>query len=218
MTNLTQKFEELADWFRKCGSFKDVEAAAAWGGKLLKQATDARQFPFWSSAEWPDRKFWQERDDPQSRPSGNWPVTSPGLPSLKENEDWAMVWQSGYVITSLEFRNRLPVFVFTQGCPDCRELARSYACTAELIAEGCQEAESDNPPSGFQSAGEAAKVLGVHATKQNAFIRQLHRKRNEKSLDDDCWHEVTNPQPNTPHFLYQVDSPHVRDLAAKYKV
>jgi hypothetical protein len=58
-------------------------------------------------------------------------------------------------------------------------------------------------------------ALGIDPSRQGAFFRQLERQR--KSLGDDCWHEVREPRPNSPRFLYRTDSPKVRDQAAGYK-
>jgi hypothetical protein len=61
---------------------------------------------------------------------------------------------------------------------------------------------------------ERADALGVHATRREAFFRQLERQR--KALGDDSWHEVREPRPNSPRFLYRADSSKLRDLAATY--
>jgi hypothetical protein len=68
---------------------------------------------------------------------------------------------------------------------------------------------------GFLGGTALADALGIHATRRDAFFRQLERQR--ISLGDDCWHEVREPRPNSPRFLYRVDSPKLRDLAAAYK-
>ncbi len=72
-----------------------------------------------------------------------------------------------------------------------------------------------NSQTGFLGGAALAKALGVHATRREAFFRQLERQR--MSLGDDCWHEVRDPRPNCPRFLYRVDSTKLRDLAAAYK-
>jgi hypothetical protein len=71
------------------------------------------------------------------------------------------------------------------------------------------------PPIGFLGGVELADALGVHSTQRDAFFQRLMRQR--MSLDNDCWHELLNPRPNSPQFLYRVDSPKLRDLAAGYK-
>jgi hypothetical protein len=70
-------------------------------------------------------------------------------------------------------------------------------------------------PTGFQGGAALADALGIHATRRDAFFRQLERQR--LSLGDDCWHEVREPRPNSPRFLYRADSPKLRDLATGYK-
>ena len=69
--------------------------------------------------------------------------------------------------------------------------------------------------SGFVGGTPLIEVLGVHPTQRNAFFRQLERKR--LALGDDCWHEVREPRPNQPRFIYRIDSPKLQSLAARYK-
>lgn len=69
--------------------------------------------------------------------------------------------------------------------------------------------------SGFVGGTGLIEALGVHPTQRSAFFRQLERKRLE--LGDDCWHEVREPRPNQPRFIYRVDSPKLQSLAAKYQ-
>ena len=69
-------------------------------------------------------------------------------------------------------------------------------------------------PTGFLGGAELADALGIHATRRDAFSRQLSRKR--KSLEDFGWHEVREPRPHSPRFLYRPDFPKLRDLAAVY--
>ena len=80
-------------------------------------------------------------------------------------------------------------------------------------AEPASDAGADSPTA-FMGGAALADALGVHATRRDAFFRQLERQR--KSLGDDCWHEVREPRPNSPQFLYLADSPKLRDLAAAY--
>ncbi len=51
---------------------------------------------------------------------------------------------------------------------------------------------------GFLGGTALADAIGIHATRRDAFFRQLERQR--MSLGDDCWHEVRNPRPNSPSF------------------
>lgn len=74
---------------------------------------------------------------------------------------------------------------------------------------------SPESPTGFLGGMALADALGVHPTQRDAFFQRLMRQR--MSLGDDCWHEVRDPRPNSPRFLYRVDSPKLRDLAAGYK-
>ena len=67
---------------------------------------------------------------------------------------------------------------------------------------------------GFLGGSALADALGVHTTRRDAFFRQLERQR--ITLGDDCWHEVREPRPNSPRYLYRADAPKVRDLAAGY--
>ncbi|MBN2580958.1 MAG: hypothetical protein JXB10_18385 [Pirellulales bacterium] len=70
-------------------------------------------------------------------------------------------------------------------------------------------------PTGFLGGEALADALGVHPTRRKAFIRQLERQR--IGLGNDCWHEVHEPQPNSPKFLYLAGAPEIHKLAAKYK-
>jgi hypothetical protein len=88
------------------------------------------------------------------------------------------------------------------------------------LAESSQERSGIAPaipesPTGFLGGAALADALGVHGTRRDAFFRQLERQRT--SLGDDCWHEVHEPRPNSPRFLYRVDSPEMRQLAKAYK-
>jgi hypothetical protein len=69
--------------------------------------------------------------------------------------------------------------------------------------------------SGFLGGADLADAMRIHLTRRDAFFRQLERQR--KHLGDDCWHEVHNPRPNSPRFLYRVDSPKLQELATAYK-
>lgn len=70
-------------------------------------------------------------------------------------------------------------------------------------------------PSGFLGGSALANTLGIDATRRNAFFQQLGRIR--KKLGDDNWHEVQEPRPNSPRFIYRVDSPSLHEFAAPYK-
>jgi len=76
------------------------------------------------------------------------------------------------------------------------------------------ESATDSP-TGFLGGAALADVIGIHATRRDAFFRQLERRRT--SLGDNHWHEVRDPRPNNPRYLYRADSPKLRDLAAGYK-
>ena len=75
--------------------------------------------------------------------------------------------------------------------------------------------EPESTPTGFLGGEDLARALGIHATRREAFFRQLERKR--KDLGDDCWHEVRDPRPNSPVLFYRADSATVKKWAAKYK-
>jgi hypothetical protein len=83
-------------------------------------------------------------------------------------------------------------------------LSRSEAIASRLDVSG-----------GFLGGVALADALGIHPSRRSAFFRQLERGR--KSLGDACWLEVSNPQPNSPRFLYRADSRELLELAAPYK-
>lgn len=68
---------------------------------------------------------------------------------------------------------------------------------------------------GYLGGTDLADALGVHASRRDAFFRQLERKRT--SLGDDSWQEVYDPRPNSPRFQYRVDSAQLVQLAAAYQ-
>lgn len=92
---------------------------------------------------------------------------------------------------------------------------------AKLIAaltkrhEYANDGDGQSTASGYLGGVALANALGIPATRRNAFAQNLMRQR--KILVDDCWHEVRDPQPNSPRYLYRVDSPQLRDLAAEYR-
>jgi hypothetical protein len=68
---------------------------------------------------------------------------------------------------------------------------------------------------GFLGGEALADALGVHASRRDAFFKQLERER--RSLGDEYWQEVSNRRANTPRFQYRADSPKLHQLAAAYK-
>ena len=74
---------------------------------------------------------------------------------------------------------------------------------------------SPESPTGYLGGASLADAFGIHATRRDAFFRQLERQR--LKLGDDSWHEVREPRPNSPRFLYRADSPKVCEVAAAYK-
>jgi len=68
---------------------------------------------------------------------------------------------------------------------------------------------------GFLGGEHLANALGIDPSRRDAFFRKLERKRLE--LGDDNWHEIRKPQPNSPRFLYRVDSPEIQQVAVAYK-
>jgi hypothetical protein len=184
--DLHKQFGQLAERFQRCESHDDLQAAQAWGGKLLKLATEAECFPFWAmpldlAGRWLTLKFWREDDDPNKAPTGDWP--SPGVSTFEENEDWGMVWQSGYQITYEEFRDRLPNLTwecshshrsvtFTR-TPTWREIAETYAIMAELIAEETIPAEFLSAPMG---KAEGAKKMDISVSTLNRQIKDGRTK------------------------------------------
>lgn len=95
---------------------------------------------------------------------------------------------------------------------------------ADRLAEFCKlveahankgtDAPAPESPAGFLGGAELANALGVHPSRQTAFFQQLSRGR--LALGDDYWHEVKARRGNSPKFIYRVDSPKLRDLAADY--
>ena len=96
---------------------------------------------------------------------------------------------------------------------------------AKLADEAKADAESgrtaeptdDSTPdvlNSFLGGKDLANALGVHPSRRDAFWRQLERKR--LKLGDDNWHEVREPRPNSPRFLYREYSPRIRELAVAY--
>jgi len=88
------------------------------------------------------------------------------------------------------------------------------APTAAASAEVTNSVAPDSS-AGYLGGDALADALGIHTTRRKAFLRQLGRER--LSLGDDCWHEVLDPRPNSPRFLYRVDSPKLCEIAARYK-
>lgn len=84
-------------------------------------------------------------------------------------------------------------------------------------ARGRELAGDSTPdtPVGFLGGAALAEALEVAPARRGAFFQRLMRER--KVLGDDCWREVLDPRPNSPRFLYRVDSPKLRDLAAACK-
>ncbi len=70
-------------------------------------------------------------------------------------------------------------------------------------------------PTGFLGGKDLVDALEIDPSKENAFFRQLERKRIE--LGDNGWHEVRDPRPNSPKFLYRADSAKLRSLAKSYR-
>lgn len=68
---------------------------------------------------------------------------------------------------------------------------------------------------GYLGSAALADVLGIPESRRNAFKQRLMRERDK--LGDDCWHEVVDPRPNSPRYLYRVDSPEVKRLAEGYQ-
>lgn len=86
----------------------------------------------------------------------------------------------------------------------------------DLVSSPAEESHLKSAAlAGFVGGADLADALGIHPTRRNAFFRQLERRRRE--LGDANWHEVREPRPNTPRFIYRVDSPAIRSLAADYQ-
>lgn len=89
---------------------------------------------------------------------------------------------------------------------------------AESVASKGEPEHADEPgpksPSGFLGGAELADAFGIPATRRHAFFQRLTRER--RDLGDDCWHQVAEPRPNTPRFIYRVNSPSLVALAKEY--
>ncbi|WP_145247880.1 hypothetical protein [Aeoliella mucimassa] len=68
---------------------------------------------------------------------------------------------------------------------------------------------------GFLGGVELAESLGIAPERRQAFLQKLMRWR--VSLGDGSWHEVRDPRPNSPRYLYRADSPKILELAAAYR-
>lgn len=108
---------------------------------------------------------------------------------------------------------QLPNNSFPSGA-DSEAEAKTTDAPASLPAANASPIEPAST-SGFLGGANLAEALGVHPTRSNAFFWQLERRR--LKLGDDSWHEVRDPRPNAPRFIYRVDSPLIRSLAARYQ-
>lgn len=70
-------------------------------------------------------------------------------------------------------------------------------------------------PKGYLGGTRLADILGIDHSRRAAFFRQLARQRTD--LGDESWHEVREPRPNSPRFLYLVDSEKLRTIASDYR-
>lgn len=95
------------------------------------------------------------------------------------------------------------------------ELDRTTSDTPTVTSIIKSAQEPIRQPRGFMGGLELANALGVHPKQRDAFFRQLERLR--LRLGDDSWHEVGEPRPNSPRYLYRADSPKLEDLAARYR-
>ncbi|MBX7075443.1 MAG: hypothetical protein K1X71_20060 [Pirellulales bacterium] len=91
------------------------------------------------------------------------------------------------------------------------------AAQAKIEARPEGDGETDQRPEalvGYLGGAALADALGVHLTQRCAFDRALGRQR--RNLWD-CCREVSNPEVNSPKYLYRADSPKLLDIAAKYR-
>lgn len=100
------------------------------------------------------------------------------------------------------------------GNHNCSDNVKAAPQNALPGATSPTPAEAVGSAMGFLGGAMLADALEIHSTRRDAFFRQLERQR--ASLGDDCWHEVREPRPNSPRFLYRANSPKLRDLAARY--
>lgn len=73
---------------------------------------------------------------------------------------------------------------------------------------------SHHEPTGFMGVAALAKVFGVPKARMDGFKKRLERER--MSLGDDAFHEVRDPRPNSPKYLYNASNPRIREIAAEY--
>lgn len=93
---------------------------------------------------------------------------------------------------------------------------RDVESAGDLVPSPAEESHRKSAAlAGFVGGADLADALGVHPTRRNAFFRQLERRR--RGLGDANWHEVREPRPNAPRFIYRVDSPVIRSLATGYQ-
>lgn len=73
---------------------------------------------------------------------------------------------------------------------------------------------SRHEPSGFMGVTALAKAFGVPKARMDSFKKRLERER--MGLGDDAFHEVREPRPNSPRFLYHASSSRIQEIAAEY--
>ena len=81
--------------------------------------------------------------------------------------------------------------------------------------DGQNDDSQPRAPQGFLGGTELRNALSIPTERVEAFFKALERKR--RNLGDECWHEVRDRRPNSPQFIYRVDSPALRELADRYR-
>jgi hypothetical protein len=79
--------------------------------------------------------------------------------------------------------------------------------------DGATRTPADN--GGYLGGSALAEALKIDPARHGAFAKQLERKR--RNFDKEDWTETLKQGPNSPTFLYRLNSVKLRALAAKYK-
>ncbi len=74
---------------------------------------------------------------------------------------------------------------------------------------------SSDGPSGFLGVSELFAALGIPESQQDNFAQAL--SRNRRDLGDSNFHEVREPRPNAPKFLYRANAPELLRIAKRYQ-
>ena len=122
-------------------------------------------------------------------------------------EDWHNAWPA--LIGDL-FSDELSVLYSSQ--PSIETLSEPAICAyAEVPSLGTES------PRYFASSRELANHFEVALEDMGALDAWLRRERKEGRLSESDWCETANPKPNSPRFLYNMNSPAIRKQVALYR-